>query len=116
MPTELIYGPLGGDTPQTLTTRACDLIARGEGQIAMIVGAEALRTQLAARRESLVLNWHEAAPELLNELGGASELYTQQEIDHGMSSAIAMYALFEQAVRGAKKQSAAQRRTALAGC
>lgn len=112
-PTELIYGPLGGDTPQTLTTRACDLIARGEGQIAMIVGAEALRTQLAARRESLVLNWHEAAPELLNELGGASELYTQQEIDHGMSSAIAMYALFEQAVRGAKKQSAAQRRTAL---
>ena len=112
-PSELIYGPLGGDTPQTLTTRACDLIASGQSQIAMIVGAEALRTQLAARRESLALNWHEGAPELPNELGGPSDLYTQQEIDHGMASPIAMYALFEQAVRGAKKQTTAQRRTAL---
>ena len=112
-PVELIYGPLGGDTPQTLTTRACDLIARGESQIAMIVGAEALRTQLAARRESLALNWHEAAPELPNEIGGPSELYTQQEVAHGMDSPVAMYALFEQAVRVAKKQSMAQRQTAI---
>ncbi len=113
MPDELIYAPQGGDTPQTLLTRACDRIARGEGRMAMIVGSEALRTQLAARRESLDLDWSEAAPEQPNELGGPSVLYTQSEVDHGMRSAIAMYALFEQALRGSRKQSPAERRDAL---
>jgi acetyl-CoA C-acetyltransferase len=112
-PQELIYAPQGGDTPQTLLTRACDRIAKGESQAAMIVGAEALRTQLGARREGLQLDWHEDAPEPPNELGGPSVLYNQQEIDHGMRSAIAMYALFEQSLRAAKSQTPTQRRDAL---
>jgi acetyl-CoA C-acetyltransferase len=112
-PQELIYAPQGGDTPQTLLTRACERIANGKSQVAMIVGAEALRTQLGARRETLQLDWHEDAPEPPNELGGPSVLYTQQEIDHGMRSAIAMYALFEQSLRAAKRQTPAQRRDAL---
>lgn len=112
-PNDQVYAPQGGDTPQTLTVRACERIANGESEVAIIVGAEALRTQLAARRASLPLDWHEDAPELPNELGGPSQLYTEQEIAHGMRSAIAMYALFEQPLRGVRKQTVEERRRSL---
>jgi acetyl-CoA C-acetyltransferase len=112
-PNDQVYAPQGGDTPQTLTVRACERIAHGESEVALIVGAEALRTQLAARRASLALDWHEDAPEQPNELGGPSQLYTDQEIAHGMRSAIAMYALFEQPLRRIKKQTVEEWRRAL---
>lgn len=112
-PSDLVYAPQGGDTPQTLTARACERIAAGDSQVALIVGAEALRTQLAARREGVVLDWHEAASSAPEELDGPSQLYTPAEVDHGMRSAIAMYALIEQAWRGAKGQSPAGRQAAL---
>jgi acetyl-CoA C-acetyltransferase len=112
-PSDLVYPPQGGDTPQTLSVRAFERIANGESHVALIVGAEALRTELGARRASLPLDWHESAPSQPDQLGGASKLYTDEEIAHGMRSAVAMYALFEQPLRGATGQTVAQRRGAL---
>lgn len=112
-PRELIYPPQGGDTPQTMLARACERIASGEAEVALIVGAEALRTELAARRAGLPLDWSDDAVEPPNELGGASRMYTAEEERHGMRSAIAMYALFEQALRGAKKQTVPERQRIL---
>ncbi len=112
-PRELLYPPQGGDTPQTMLARACGRIAAGESEEALIVGAEALRTELAARRAGLALDWSEPAPRPPEELGGAVRLFTAAEEAHGARSAIAMYALFEQAIRAARGQSPAERRAAL---
>ncbi len=103
--TDLVYPPQGGDSPQVLLARACERIARGESQAALIVGGEALRTELAAKRAGLALQWGEDAPTLPDGLGGVKDMYTAEEEAHGMRSAIAMYALIGQALRGAAGQT-----------
>jgi acetyl-CoA C-acetyltransferase len=106
---EFVYPPQGGDTPQLMVERACDRIAAGEIESALVLGAEALRTERNATRAGLQLHWGEDAPMGPDELGGPSQLYLQTEVDHGMRSAIAMYALFEQSLRGRKGLTPQQR-------
>ena len=109
-PREYIYPPQGGDTPQTLAARAAARIADGSSDLALIVGAEALRTERNAKKAGLQLDWSEEAPETPNELEGVSTLYSESEVNHGMRSAVAMYALFEQALRHRKGLSVEARR------
>lgn len=104
-PRELIYPAQGGDTPQLMVRRACEQIAGGAVASAMIVGAEAMRTERNAVRAGIQLDWSEDAPAPPDELGGVSQLYSQAEIDHGMRSAVAMYALIEQSLRAGKSLS-----------
>jgi acetyl-CoA C-acetyltransferase len=104
-PTDLVYPPQGGDSPQVLLARACERIAQGESRAALIVGGEALRTELAAKRAGLALQWGEDAPSLPNGLDGVKDMYTAEEEAHGMRSAIAMYGLIGQALRGAAGQT-----------
>lgn len=110
---DLVYAPQGGDTPQTLVARACDRISSGESEVALVIGAEAMRTQLGAARAGLVLDWSEDAPEAPNELGGVSQLYSEGEVRHGMRSAVAMYAFFEQALRRKQRTTLERRRETL---
>ena len=112
--TDLVYPPQGGDSPQVLLARACERIAQGESQAALIVGGEALRTELAAKRAGLALQWGEDAPSLPNGLGGVKDMYTADEEAHGMRSAIAMYGLIGQALRGSAAQSVDEYREASA--
>lgn len=103
--TDLVYPPQGGDSPQVMLARACERIAQGESQAALIVGGEALRTELAAKRAGLALQWGEDAPMPPDGLGGVKDMYTAEEEAHGMRSAIAMYGLIGQALRGAAGQT-----------
>ena len=84
-----------------MLARACERIAQGESQAALVVGGEALRTELAAKRAGLQLQWGEDAPTTPNQLTGVKDMYTKAEEKHGMRSAIAMYALIGQALRHA---------------
>lgn len=111
---DLVYPPMGGDSPQVMLTRACERIARGESQAALIAGGEALRTELAARRAGLPLDWREDAPSDPDTLAPLRGMYTDAETAHGMRSAIAMYALIGQALRAAAGQSADDYRLASA--
>ncbi len=113
-PDDLVYPPQGGDTPQVMLARACQRIARGESRAALIVGGEALRTELAARRAGIELVWGEAAPSRPDELDGVKSMYTELEERHGMRSAIAMYALIGQALRKSAGQTVDQYREASA--
>lgn len=108
-PREFLYPPSGGDFPQRMVTRACDLIAAGTLTSALIVGAEALRTERNAKRAGLALDWNEDAPFEPDELGGTTLMYSQAEIDHGMRSPSIMYALFDQALRSRKGLTLPQR-------
>ncbi len=112
-PRELIYTPGGGNMPQVMLNRACERIARGESTIALLAGAEALRTELAAKRAGLALDWNEDAPSAPEELGGHRMGYSDHEAAHGIRAALNVYPLFEQAIRGARGRSPAQHQAAL---
>jgi len=111
--TDLVCPPQGGDS-LVMLARACERIAQGESQAALVVGGEALRTELAAKRAGLQLQWGEDAPTTPNQLTGVKDMYTKAEEKHGMRSAIAMYALIGQALRHAAGQTVDQYREASA--
>lgn len=104
-PRELLYPMGGGNMPQVMLNRACERIARGESEVALITGAEALRTELAARRAGLQLDWNEDAPSKPDEMGGHKMGYSDHEAAHGIRAAINVYPLIEQAIRGARGRS-----------
>jgi acetyl-CoA C-acetyltransferase len=104
-PREMIYTPGGGNMPQVALSRACEQIARGESTVTLLTGGEALRTELAAKRAGLQLNWNEDAPIAPDEWGGHRLGFSEHEAAHGMRAAINMYPLFEQAIRGARGRS-----------
>jgi len=112
-PRELVYTPGGGNMPQVALNRACERIARGESAVALLVGGEALRTELAARREGLQLDWSEDAPVTAEELGGHRMGFSAHEAAHGMRAAINIYPLIEQAIRGARGSSIEEHSTAM---
>lgn len=111
---DLVYPPHGGDSPQVMLARACERIASGTSQAALVVGGEAMRTELAAKRAGMELNWAEDAPAKPDELGGIKGMYTAAEEAHGLGMAIAMYALIGQAFGHAAGQSVEQYREASA--
>jgi acetyl-CoA C-acetyltransferase len=104
-PREHLYPIGGGNMPQVMLSRACEQIARGQSNIALITGAEALRTELAARRAGLALEWGEDAPSKPDEMGGHREGYSQHEALHGVKAAINVYPMIENAIRGARGRS-----------
>jgi acetyl-CoA C-acetyltransferase len=104
-PTEYVYPAPGGDSPQVLVTRACRRIARGESAAALVVGAEAMRSELAARRAGLQLDWSESAPFAPDTLGALPNYFKPVEVDHGLRAPSAMYGIIGQAVRVAAGQT-----------
>jgi acetyl-CoA C-acetyltransferase len=113
LPRELVYTPGGGNMPQVALNRAFERIAGRESSVTLLVGAEALRTELAARREGLQLDWGEDAPVIPDELGGHRMGFSAHEAAHGMRAAINIYPLIEQAIRGARGRSIQEHSTAM---
>ncbi len=106
-PNELLYPIGGGNMPQVMLSRACERIARGESSVALITGCEPLRTELAARRAGLTLDWNEDAPSGPDEMGGHRNGYSDHEALHGVRAAINVYPMIENAIRGARGRSIA---------
>jgi acetyl-CoA C-acetyltransferase len=112
-PRELLYPSGGGNMPQVLVNRACERIARGESTVFLMTGAEALRTELAARRAGMTLDWSEDAPSKPDEMGGHKFGYSEHEAAHGIRAAINVYPIIENAIRGAKGRSIPAHQAAL---
>ncbi|MBV7484779.1 acetyl-CoA acetyltransferase [Bordetella sp. BOR01] len=101
-----IYTWNGGNMPQSLVNQFSEAIARGEMRAALVAGGEALRTQHALERTQAEISWQEdpgGAPELI---GDPRHGWNDDEDRHGMRAAIAMYPLFENAIRGRRGLSA----------
>ena len=107
-PREFLYPMGGGNMPQVMLSRACERIARGESSVALITGVEALRTELAARRAGITLDWNEDAPFAPDELGGHKNGFSEHEALHGVRAAINVYPLIENAIRGARGRGIAE--------
>ena len=104
-PAELMVSSIGGNNPQALMHHACLAISRGEREVVLVTGAEAMYARALARRDPARpwLAWAtqpEGTPPAALfgvEKAGATEL----EMQRGVVLPIHAYPLFENALRGA---------------
>ena len=98
-PTQEIYTRVGGNTPQFLVNELAAQIAAGRTQLALIAGAETVRTLLRARRLGVELPWTTGGDGRPTVLGEARNGTTDHEVNHALQMPTAIYPLFENALR-----------------
>jgi acetyl-CoA C-acetyltransferase len=97
-PTRLLYGPVGGNTPQMLVNLLAEDIRRGDIDVAMVAGCESLRTQSKALKAGLALDWSEDTGDSPEALGQEMPFASGHEIAHGIELPVNVYPLFENAL------------------
>lgn len=95
-----VYTYPGGNMPQYLVNHYAEEIAAGRSRAVMILGGEALRTQLAVERAGLDVSWAEDPGGLPEMIGENRPGWTSHEELHGLRAAITFYPMFENAIRG----------------
>ncbi|MBI5609186.1 MAG: acetyl-CoA acetyltransferase [Deltaproteobacteria bacterium] len=105
---------MGGNTPQQLVNRFAERLARGEVEVVLLAGAEAISTvrHLLARGETR--NWAETLDEPVDDRGaGWDELLSPELVAHRLLNIPALYALFENARRARLGQGRDEYRAAM---
>ena len=97
-PERLIYGPVGGHSPQLLVNQLAEEIRQGAIDVAMVAGGEALRSQARAQKAGLNLDWSEESGDAPETLGEETALASPHEIAHGIALPVNVYPLFENAL------------------
>ena len=108
------YSHMGGNTPQYLINAACERIARGESDLALIVGAEflgSLRKRAAAGSD--FAGWDDGETEPPERVGDPRPGVTPQEAAHGLAFPVNTYPLFENAYRAHLGRSPDRHQSAL---
>jgi acetyl-CoA C-acetyltransferase len=95
-----------GDSPVLLINQAANAIGRGEAQVALIVGAEALRTASKRTAEAAVRAGEQ--PSQRGPLPSRTLQVTEARHRYGLRSPTEVYPLFENAGRAAYRQSLAE--------
>jgi len=99
---ELAYTAAGGNIPQSLVNLTSREILAGSLDAAILVGGEAWRTRMRARRDGAILDWAKApAEEPPVMLGGELEMTHPEEAERGIYLPVQVYPMFETAVRAA---------------
>lgn len=104
-PRQLLYSHSGGNMPQYLVNRFAEEISRGETELALICGAELLRSTQNARRAGMKIDWNEdpggGEP---TRVGDSRFGFSEEEARHELRAAIHFYPLLENAIRGGLKR------------
>ena len=99
-PRQALYSHSGGNMPQYMVNRFAEEIARGETDLALICGAELLRSTQNARKAGLKLDWNEdpggGEP---TRIGDSRFGFSEEEARHDLRAAIHFYPLIENAIR-----------------
>ena len=105
-PAELAYTSAGGNTPQTLVNlTSLDLLA-GRLDAALLVGGEAWRTRMRARKEGAILDWGKAPDDQPPvPMGKELEMTHPAEAERGIYMPVQIYPMFETALRAAAGRS-----------
>jgi acetyl-CoA C-acetyltransferase len=95
------YADVGGDTPQLLANQTADDIAAGRVGLALLVGAEAIRSRRRARSQGVTLDWtpRATAPDVAERIRPGTR---ETEEAHGARFPPEIYPLFENAIRAHK--------------
>jgi acetyl-CoA C-acetyltransferase len=118
VPKRLLYPQAGGNTPQLLVSLLGEAIVQGTINAALIVGAEAQRTQALAIKRGIALPWFDAEadkrPALeVEAVGDPRPGVTRHEMAHGIALPAHVYPLFENAYGAHKGRSLAAHAQAL---
>jgi acetyl-CoA C-acetyltransferase len=106
-PRKLIYSHSGGNTPQYLVNRFAEEIVNGETELALICGAELLRSTQNARKAGLAIDWNEDYGGEPERVGDKRVGFSDEEARHELRAAIHFYPLLENAIRGGLKRDVA---------
>lgn len=91
--------PNGGNTPQYLVNRYSEAIAKGELELALFAGAEALDNQMRCAKANLVPPWEVKQDTDFEYLYPDKGFGTKEEHRHGLSVPANCYPMFENALR-----------------
>jgi acetyl-CoA C-acetyltransferase len=104
-PVNAIYGQLGGNTPQKLVNEMAERIAQGDVRVALLTGAEAIRTTQSALRAGTTLDWDEHDDGTLEDRGLGESLTTTHEFEYGIGIPVQTYPMFENVIRARRGRS-----------
>jgi acetyl-CoA C-acetyltransferase len=90
--------------PQYLVNRFAEEIANGETELALICGAELLRSTQDARKAGLKIDWNEDPGGEPTRIGDKRFGFSDEEARHELRAAIHFYPLLENAIRGGLKR------------
>lgn len=102
---EEIWLPAGGTTPQDLIHEIAVKMENGEHDVALLFGAEAMRTRRKATRAGQQLTWP-PRDKSINPMRGQDPMTSAWETQHGLRLPIQAYPLLENALRHAHGRTA----------
>jgi acetyl-CoA C-acetyltransferase len=102
-PTDKTYTTVGATAPQWLINRTADRIARGEARLALVAGAEAMRSMVRLRASGRQRSRRWTPPKAM--AGDARAGSNDIEMGHGANVPVRIYPLFENAIRAHKGRS-----------
>lgn len=91
--------PHGGNTPQYLVNRYSEAIARGELDLVLFAGAEALDNQIRCAKANVTPNWQVKQDTDFEYLYPNKHFSTKEEHRHGLSIPANCYPMLENALR-----------------
>lgn len=112
-PRQLLYTHSGGNMPQYLVNRFAEEIASGETELALVCGAELLRSTQNARKAGLKIDHNEDPGGEPARIGDNRFGFSDEEARHELRAAIHFYPLLENAIRGGLKRDVASHMTAM---
>ena len=110
---QLLYTHSGGNMPQYLVNRFSEEIANGETELALICGAELLRSTQNARKAGLKIDWNEDPGGEPTRIGDKRFGFSDEEARHELRAAIHFYPLLENAIRNGLKRDVGSHMTAM---
>jgi acetyl-CoA C-acetyltransferase len=106
-PRQLLYSHSGGNMPQYLVNRFAEEIASGGTELALICGAELLRSTQQARKAGMRIDWEEDPGGEPARVGDKRPGFSDEEARHELRAAIHFYPLMENAIRAGLKRDVA---------
>jgi acetyl-CoA C-acetyltransferase len=113
VPRQLLYSHSGGNMPQYLVNRFAEEIASGEIELALVCGAELLRSTQNARKAGMKIDWNEDPGGEPERVGDKRFGFSEEEARHELRAAIHFYPLLENAIRGGLKRDVASHMAAM---
>ncbi|MFT4570415.1 MAG: acetyl-CoA C-acetyltransferase [Hyphomicrobiaceae bacterium] len=98
-PARAIYTDLGGDTPQSLVNEFSEAIFAGQCRMALLAGGEAVAAFKQAERNSIALDWNQAAEGGFEDRNTLDILMSDYELASGFGYPTWVYPLFDNALR-----------------
>ncbi len=94
-PKQRIYSSMGGTQPLQIMVELLQAIARGEMNMALLAGTEAIANQRFAVRNGYELDWREEFDTPLDQRKYSKRFASKEEISSGLSLPVHYYALIE---------------------